>query len=159
MGARGGFKQVNIDLIAGMLGDTEEKWKVTVQKAIELDPDSVTIYQMEVPFNTTIAARPRLRGTRGDPDRVMGRETGLGRLRVQAVRGPGVQGQQRVHAGEAFDARGFVYRDSLWRGRTWWERALHRWPLSGVHYQNVDKWEITSRTWMRGSCRSTARCR
>src|SRR5947209_1904139 len=43
-----GFPQVNIDLIAGMLGETEDKWKMTVAKAIELLPDSVTIYQMEV---------------------------------------------------------------------------------------------------------------
>src|SRR5688572_32953230 len=41
-----GFPQINIDLIAGMLGETEEKWKATVAKAIEIDPDSVTIYQM-----------------------------------------------------------------------------------------------------------------
>src|SRR5262249_40672430 len=46
-----GFPQINIDLIAGMLGETEDKWKYAVQKAIEMDADSVTIYQMEVPFN------------------------------------------------------------------------------------------------------------
>src|SRR5687767_5730420 len=30
-----GFQQINIDLIAGMLGETEDKWKATVAKAIE----------------------------------------------------------------------------------------------------------------------------
>src|ERR1043165_6396972 len=49
-----GFRQINIDLIAGMLGETETKWKYAVEKAIELDPDSVTIYQMELPHNTII---------------------------------------------------------------------------------------------------------
>src|SRR5918992_2129301 len=57
-----GFPQVNIDLIAGMLGETEEKWQQTVEKAIALDPDSVTIYQMEVPFNTGIAKETREHG-------------------------------------------------------------------------------------------------
>src|ERR1700688_2437265 len=38
-----GFPQVNIDLIAGMLGETEENWRDCVHKTIALDPDSVTI--------------------------------------------------------------------------------------------------------------------
>ncbi len=49
-----GFPQINIDLIAGMVEETEEKWRETVAKAVELQPDSVTIYQMEVPYNTGI---------------------------------------------------------------------------------------------------------
>ena len=50
-----GFPQINIDLIAGMMGETEEKWRDTIRRAIELDPDSVTIYQMELPYNTVIS--------------------------------------------------------------------------------------------------------
>ena len=46
------FPQVNIDLIAGMMGETEEKWRDAVKRAIDLEPDSVTIYQMELPYNT-----------------------------------------------------------------------------------------------------------
>jgi oxygen-independent coproporphyrinogen III oxidase len=49
-----GFPQINIDLIAGMVEETEEKWRETVARAVALNPDSVTIYQMEVPFNTGI---------------------------------------------------------------------------------------------------------
>ena len=36
-----GFAQINIDLIAGMLGETEDKWKYAVEKALELDADSL----------------------------------------------------------------------------------------------------------------------
>jgi oxygen-independent coproporphyrinogen-3 oxidase len=50
-----GFPQINIDLIAGMLGETEENWQACIRRAVELDPDSVTIYQMELPFNTAIS--------------------------------------------------------------------------------------------------------
>src|SRR5438105_7191964 len=57
-----GFPQINIDLIAGMLGETEDKWKITVAKAIEMNADSVTIYQMEVPYNTGIAKEAREHG-------------------------------------------------------------------------------------------------
>ena len=57
-----GFRQINIDLIAGMLNETEAGWKDCVRKAIELEPDCVTIYQMEIPFNTTIYKEMRDRG-------------------------------------------------------------------------------------------------
>ena len=49
------FPQINIDLISGMMGESEEKWRDTVRRAIELEPDSVTIYQMELPYNTIIS--------------------------------------------------------------------------------------------------------
>jgi len=47
-----GFYNVNIDLIAGMVGDTDDKWRYAVKRSLEMAPDSVTIYQMELPFNT-----------------------------------------------------------------------------------------------------------
>ena len=45
--------QINIDLIAGLLGDREQTWLDAVNRTIELAPDSVTIYQMELPYNTS----------------------------------------------------------------------------------------------------------
>ena len=47
-----GFDQLNIDLIAGMVGETWDSWRETIKKAIDLAPDSLTVYQMELPFNT-----------------------------------------------------------------------------------------------------------
>ena len=57
-----GFPQVNIDLIAGMVEETEDKWREAVARAVELKPDSVTIYQMEVPFNTGIYQQMKASG-------------------------------------------------------------------------------------------------
>ena len=58
-----GFAQINIDLIAGMVEETEQKWVETVAKTIELAPDSVTIYQMEIPYNTTVYQIMKAEGT------------------------------------------------------------------------------------------------
>ena len=71
------FPQVNIDLIAGMMGETEEKWREAVRRAIELQPDSVTIYQMELPYNTSHLAGHseegyRHRRSRAGPPNVTG---------------------------------------------------------------------------------------
>src|SRR6266496_5720539 len=62
-----GFPHINIDLIAGMVEETEEKWRDTVAKAVALRPDSVTIYQMEVPFNTGIYQQMKAEGRLAAP--------------------------------------------------------------------------------------------
>jgi len=57
-----GFPQINIDLIAGMIGETTNNWRECVRKTLLLAPDSVTIYQMEIPYNTTIFKEMRTDG-------------------------------------------------------------------------------------------------
>src|SRR5262249_47164356 len=61
--ARGlGFDQINIDLIAGMVGENWDNWRDCVRKTLELAPESVTIYQMELPFNTVFSRELRVIG-------------------------------------------------------------------------------------------------
>jgi len=57
-----GFPQINIDLIAGMVEETEDNWKRCVDKALEMQPDCLTIYQMEIPYNTTIYKEMKAEG-------------------------------------------------------------------------------------------------
>ena len=40
-----------------MLGETWDLWRQTVQQTIDLDPDSITVYQMELPYNTVYAKK------------------------------------------------------------------------------------------------------
>jgi oxygen-independent coproporphyrinogen-3 oxidase len=49
-----GFDWVNFDLMCGMLGETDTTWRESVAQMIQLNPESVTIYQMEVPHNTQL---------------------------------------------------------------------------------------------------------
>ncbi|MCA9064100.1 MAG: radical SAM protein, partial [Planctomycetaceae bacterium] len=58
-----GFPQVNIDLIAGMVGETDDNWHRNIDKAIELRPNNITIYQMELPFNTVYSREMKEQGT------------------------------------------------------------------------------------------------
>jgi oxygen-independent coproporphyrinogen-3 oxidase len=57
-----GFDQINLDLIAGMVGETWDNWKQCVSKTLALSPDSVTIYQMELPYNTVFSKELRVLG-------------------------------------------------------------------------------------------------
>jgi oxygen-independent coproporphyrinogen III oxidase len=137
-----GFPQINIDLIAGMLGETEENWHRCVQRTLELDPDSVTIYQMELPFNTTISS-DRLHGTHRFSDVA---DWPTKRRWVQEA----FEALERAgyHIGSAYTAvkdpsrTKFVYRDRLWQGADLVGLGVASFGyVNGTHLQNLDTWE------------------
>lgn len=49
-----GFDVVNLDLMVGMVGETEASMLHGLDRVVELGPDSVTVYQMEIPRNTPL---------------------------------------------------------------------------------------------------------
>lgn len=137
------FPQINIDLIAGMLGETEDNWRACVEKTLELDPDSVTVYQMELPFNTTISG-DILKGTGRFSDPVVSWSTK--RRWVEEA----FEALERAgyHVGSAYTAvkdparARFVYRDRLWQGADLVGLGVASFGhINGVHVQNLDTWE------------------
>ena len=136
------FPQINIDLIAGMLGDTDEKWRATVERTIELSPDSVTIYQMELPYNTTISS-DLLKGTGQFTETVADWST----KRRWVDEAFAALEQAGYTVGSAYTAvknpetTRFVYRDELWRGADLAALGVASFGhINGVHMQNLDKW-------------------
>jgi oxygen-independent coproporphyrinogen-3 oxidase len=137
------FEQINIDLIAGMLGETEQNWRDSVQKTLALRPDSVTIYQMELPFNTTISG-DLLKGSHRFPHSVADWPTKRRWVReaFEALEAAG------YHIGSAYTATRdpsksrFVYRDRLWQGADMAGLGVASFGhINGVHMQNFDTWE------------------
>src|SRR5262245_38901184 len=57
-----GFEQINIDLIAGMVGESWDNWKQCIAKTLALAPESITIYQMELPYNTVFSRELKVIG-------------------------------------------------------------------------------------------------
>jgi putative oxygen-independent coproporphyrinogen III oxidase len=49
-----GFKVINLDLIAGLVGETDLTFFKSLNRVVELAPESVTIYQLEIPQNTPL---------------------------------------------------------------------------------------------------------
>lgn len=136
-----GFAQINVDLIAGMLGDTESKWKRTVDEALRLEPDSVTIYQMELPHNTVISKEAK---DSGSPPPVADWPTKRAwvdyAFRQFEAAGYGVSSAYTVTRPEK-NAR-FVYRDAVWRGADMIGLGVASFShVAGVHFQNADQWE------------------
>ena len=136
------FPQINIDLIAGMLGETDANWKTCVQKTIDLAPDSVTIYQMELPFNTTIS-RNLLAGGDNVQEGVASWPTKR-RWVQEAFAALEAAG---YHIGSAYTAvknpsTRFIYRDRLWQGADMVGLGVASFGyVNGVHMQNLDTFE------------------
>jgi len=51
-----GFDEINVDLLAGLPGETSRSWNRTVDQALELMPDCLTMYQLELTYNSTLYA-------------------------------------------------------------------------------------------------------
>ena len=140
------FPQINIDLIAGMLGETDDNWQTTVRRTLELEPDSVTIYQMELPFNTTIS-RDILRHSGQFAEDVAGWSTKrrwVGEA-FEALEHAGYHVASAYTAVKDPSRTRFVYRDRLWQGADLAGLGVASFGhISGVHMQNLDKWETYS---------------
>jgi oxygen-independent coproporphyrinogen-3 oxidase len=139
------FRQINIDLIAGMVGETWDKWRETVRKTVELDPDSVTVYQMELPFNTVFSKELRVIG-QDEPGAFTVADWPTKRAWVQyafdelAKVGYEVSSAYTMVKGKQRSR--FVYRDSLWHGADMFGTGVASFGhVHGVHLQNVDQWE------------------
>jgi oxygen-independent coproporphyrinogen III oxidase len=146
------FPQINIDLIAGMLGESDANWARCIQRTLDLEPDSVTIYQMELPYNTTISG-DLLAGRQQFKEPVADWATKRRWVR-EAFEALEVAG---YHVGSAYTAvknperTKFVYRDRLWQGADLAGLGVASFGhLNGVHLQNLDTWETYSAAVERG---------
>jgi oxygen-independent coproporphyrinogen-3 oxidase len=135
------FPQINIDLIAGMMGETEEKWKDAIKRAIDLQPDSVTIYQMELPYNTVISQDILKKGM------------------TSPIAGWSIKRHWLDYAFEQFLAHDyeiagtdivatkkktcrFIYRDALWHGGDMIGIGVSSFShFGGVNFQNAHNFE------------------
>ena len=48
------FDVVNLDLIVGLLGETDDTFFPSLEKIVAMAPESVTLYQLEIPHNTPL---------------------------------------------------------------------------------------------------------
>ena len=49
-----GFDEINVDLIAGLPGETKATWQRTIERIASLAPECVTIYQLELTYNSAL---------------------------------------------------------------------------------------------------------
>ena len=145
-----GFPQVNIDLIAGMVGETDANWQRCIDKTIEMQPDNITIYQMELPFNTVYSKEMRELGVQSPvadwPTKRRWVSEAMDRL---ISVGYHVSSGNELVKNTATDH--FIYRDNVWRGCDLIATGVSSFGhFQGVHYQNLDHIEDYMETVGRG---------
>jgi len=135
--SRIGFEVVNLDLMVGMVGESEQSFFSSLDRIIDMAPESVTLYQMEVPQNTplyreladgAIDEKPASWDTKHDRlERAFGRLEEAGytvRSAYAAVRDP--------------ERHRFVYQDAQYHGADLIGLGVSSFSfLSGVHQQNI----------------------
>ena len=132
-----GFPQINIDLIAGMLEETEENWRDCVRKTIEMAPDSVTIYQMEIPFNTAIYKQMKAEGRLVAPVADWDTKRRWVAYAFEEMEKAGYTVGSAYTAVRDKSKTKFVYRDRLWAGADLLSLGVASFGhINGTHYQN-----------------------
>lgn len=137
-----GFDQLNIDLIAGMVGETWENWRENVRRTLALEPESVTIYQMEVPYNTTIFKEMKVLGQESAP--VAGWQTKRDWVDFAFTE----LEKAGYTIGSAYTAvrnpakTKFLYRDALWHGADMLGLGVAAFShVQGLHFQNEHEFD------------------
>jgi oxygen-independent coproporphyrinogen-3 oxidase len=133
------FDNVNIDLISGMVGETWDNWKYNISEAIKLSPESITIYQMELPFNTVYS-----KDILGNKIETPVADWELKRAWLDYAydeflsAGYKISSAYTVVKDDREDKVNFSYRDNLWEGSDLLATGIASFGhASGVHYQNI----------------------
>jgi oxygen-independent coproporphyrinogen-3 oxidase len=140
-----GFPQINLDLIAGMVGEDWDNWKRCVAKAIELAPDCVTVYQMELPYNTVFSKELTVLGN-DEPSLTVAdwpTKRAWVKYAFEEFEKAGYTVSSATTVVKDPAATRFVYREALWHGADMFGTGVASFGhVNGVHLQNVDTWEV-----------------
>ena len=139
-----GFPQINLDLIAGMVGEDWDNWKRCIERTIDLAPDCVTIYQMELPYNTVFSQQLKVIG-QDEPGLAVAdwpTKRAWMRYAFDELQKAGYSVSSATTVVKDKDRTRFVYREALWRGADMFGTGVASFGhINGVHLQNVDTWE------------------
>ena len=134
------FPNVNIDLISGMVGETWDNWKDCIRCTVDLSPDSVTIYQMELPFNT-VYSKDILGNQIETPVADWPTKRAWVKYAFDELTAAGYSVSSAYTMVKDPNKVNFSYRDNLWAGSDLLATGIASFGhISGVHYQNLPEW-------------------
>jgi oxygen-independent coproporphyrinogen-3 oxidase len=133
---RVGFDVVNLDLIIGLPGESDDSVDRSLEHVIEMAPESITIYQLEIPHNT-----PLYRVSRdGEPPATIPswhkKRFRLARC-FERLESAGYSIRSAYAAVRDPHRHRFVYQDQQYRGADLLGVGVSSFSyLAGVHHQN-----------------------
>ncbi len=134
-----GFRVVNIDLIAGLIGENEESFLRSLDRSIDLKPDSITIYQLEIPMNTPLY-RNLQSGQLNDIAATWDEKRRRVGLAFDHLENSGYHVQNAYSAVRDPNKHRFVYQDQQYVGADLLGIGQASFSyINGVHFQNEAK--------------------
>ena len=119
-----------------MLEETDANWKDCIERVLDLSPDCITIYQMEVPFNTTIFKSMK-EGKLTAPVADWPTKRRWVTQAYESLEKAGYTITSAYTAVKDPNNTKFVYRDRLWAGADMVALGVASFGhLGGIHYQN-----------------------
>jgi len=131
------FEVVNIDLMVGLIGESDESFMESLERIIQMNPDSVTIYQLELPLNTPLY-------------RVLNKSVPAGALATWEVKrsrlangfarleAAGYQLRSAYTAARSSKSQKFVYQDAQYCGADLLGIGASAFSyIDGIHSQNL----------------------
>ena len=130
-----GFDHVNLDLIYGTPGESDDDWRASLDAAIGAGPDHVSAYALIVEEGTQLARRIR-RGEVPMTDDDVARRPLPDRRRGAGARraSPGT----RSPTGPTPEAGRCLHNELYWRGADWWGAG----PGAHSHVGGVRWWNV-----------------
>jgi oxygen-independent coproporphyrinogen-3 oxidase len=134
-----GFAEFNVDLIAGLRGQSDDSFIDGVKRVIELAPDCVTIYQLEVPENTPLfqsLADEQVTGGLADWETKRRRVAAA----LELLEHHGYTVRNAYSAALGIRHPRFVYTEEQYRGADLVGLGLSSFSfVAGMHFQNMTK--------------------
>ena len=154
-----GFPQINIDLIAGMVGEDWDNW----QRVRPQDDRARSGQRDDLPDGVAVQ-HGLLEGTEGDRQRRadagrrrLADQAGVDEVRLRRVREGRLRDLERHHGGEGQGEDAVRLPRSLWHGADMFGTGVASFGhVNGVHIQNVDTWEQYIEKLNAANCRSAA---
>lgn len=132
-----GFEQVNLDLIVGLLGQTEASFLTGLERVVHMGPESVTIYQLEMPHNTPLY-RQWSGGTLSGPPPVWEEKRAWLARGFRRLLAAGYRLRSAYTAVCDPNRDRFIYQDAQYHGADLVGLGASSFSyLGGVHYQNT----------------------
>jgi len=134
---RVGFDVVNLDLIVGLVGQTEATFSRSLDRVIGMQPECVTIYQLEIPLNTPLYRALHAGALPQAPANWDIKRARLGRG-LAALEQAGYTVRSAYAAVRDPRRHRFVYQDEQYRGADLLGIGVASFSyLAGLHFQNV----------------------
>jgi coproporphyrinogen III oxidase-like Fe-S oxidoreductase len=134
---RAGFDVVNLDLMTGLVGETDASFFESLEQTLALGPESVTIYQLEIPHNTPLYRAMRAGGQHALPAPWSVKRARLGAA-MSRLETAGYTVRSAYSAVLDCARHRFVYQDEQYRGADLLGVGVSAFScLGGINQQNL----------------------